>query len=91
MWRLVHYFVREIIMNMVDAFALFTAADHIRLHKVARIVVAGTIYGDTQDLLDEALSAAFRAARSQGDRSWSKDELMTHLIRTIQSTGAAAR
>jgi DNA-directed RNA polymerase specialized sigma24 family protein len=79
-------------VEVAEAIAKLTSADHVRLLKAARIKLVGTAYTDARDLYREALITPYAAARGLGGRRWPKDvDFMTFLMKTIQGIASDSR
>jgi hypothetical protein len=67
-------------------------ADYIRLLKVARLKLGGSIYTDPEELVDEALLTPYRAALGEGGRRWKRGvNFVAFLVKTIQGLASDSR
>jgi DNA-directed RNA polymerase specialized sigma24 family protein len=60
------------IEDVCQAYESLTNDELYRLHKLARVLLAGTEYSDPQDLLNETLVRTLRAANGEKGRHWPK-------------------
>lgn len=68
-----------------QAYEALTNDELFRLHKLARIFLAGTEYADPQELLNETLVRTLRAANGEKGRHWPKSvPFMAFLVQTMQ-------
>lgn len=76
------YASAEDIRNAIEE---LSQADMVRLHKASKNCLFGTEYKDTQELRNEAIMRAMRAAHGDKGRRWKKSvPFMAFLIRTMQ-------
>lgn len=75
-----------------QAIEALTPADSVRLRKAGRLCLAGSEYGDPDELLNEALVRTFRAALGEKGRRWSKDvAFMAFLVMTMSGLADDSR
>jgi hypothetical protein len=75
-----------------QAIEALTPADSARLRQAGKLCLAGSEYGDPDELLNEALARTFRAAQGEKGRQWSKDvAFMAFLIMTMSGLADDSR
>lgn len=78
--------------EVAEATDRLTPANYVRLHKAARIRVAGTAFTDANDLVSEAVATPYLAALGEGGRRWPRGvDFMAFLLKTIQGIASDSR
>lgn len=80
------------IEDIRQAIEALSPADSARLRRAGRLCLAGSEYADPNDLLNETVLRAFRAAQGMQGRRWSKDvPFMAFLIMTMSGLADDSR